>query len=156
MSDRIAVMNKGEILQVGTPREIYELPEHRFVAEFIGHSNFFQGTVEPGSTAQLTVVNCRGRPLAGKCLRAPQPGSPATLSLRYEKIALNATPADGDWRGTVEKITFTGPSVRVDVKLPEDLVATVELPAGTTNANLAVGQAVGLAWSPGNANVLLD
>ena len=45
MSDRIAVMNQGRLVQVGSPIEVYELPEHRFVAEFMGHSNLIPGTM---------------------------------------------------------------------------------------------------------------
>lgn len=157
MSDRIAVMDKGEILQVGTPRAIYEAPEHRFVAEFIGHSNFFQGTVVSDSAPDgITSINCNGRIMQGKCRSAPSPGTPATISLRYEKILLSCAPGADSWKGSVSKITFTGPAVRAEVSLPDDLLATVELSAGSPAASLSVGQTVGLSWSPENANVLLD
>jgi ABC-type Fe3+/spermidine/putrescine transport system ATPase subunit len=59
LSDRIVVINQGEILQVGTPREVYERPQSRFVADFLGQSNFFEGTITQleGSLAQFTTDN---------------------------------------------------------------------------------------------------
>jgi ABC-type Fe3+/spermidine/putrescine transport system ATPase subunit len=83
ISDRIAVMEKGRILQVGSPREIYEQPAHAFVADFIGGCNWLEGTVAEG---MLTLA-------AGPRMPCPAPSQPARLALRWEDLRL-ATEAD--------------------------------------------------------------
>ncbi len=59
LSTRIAVMNRGQVVQVGTPSEIYEFPQSRFVADFIGTTNLFEGTVD-GGAAGTRLVTQRG------------------------------------------------------------------------------------------------
>ena len=59
MSDRIAVMSKGKILQVGSPRDIYDRPDQRFVADFIGEANFLQGTVCGDNAGRRNGAACR-------------------------------------------------------------------------------------------------
>lgn len=91
MADRIAVMNEGEVLQVGAADEIYERPSDRFVADFIGETNFLDGVLEgkEGSTGFLKMSD--GTTLRG-VLRDPDVtlGAPATLAVRPEKIELSA------------------------------------------------------------------
>lgn len=157
MSDRIAVMDKGEILQIGTPREIYEAPEHRFVAEFIGHTNFFHGPVRSAPDADgVVAVECLGRILKGKCRATPTLGALATISVRYEKVALSVAPGAGDIQGTLSKLTFTGPTLRAEVVLNDGAIVTVEMLGVSEAGSLAVGRPVGLSWLPHAANVLLD
>lgn len=90
MADRIAVMRAGKALQVGTPREIYERPNTRFVAAFIGESSFFPGTVTRSNGASATVNLDSGEDLA--CLAAGASGRVA-VAVRPENIQLRA--ADG-------------------------------------------------------------
>ena len=87
MSDRIGVMSNGELLQVGTPEEIYESPVNRFVADFIGETNFIDGEVTAPGRVRLTngaIVEARTHSGAG---------SAVTLTLRPEKLNIN-TPGD--------------------------------------------------------------
>src|SRR3546814_13883006 len=58
MSDRIAVMDQGHILQIGAPTEIYEHPQRRFVADFIGETNFLQGRIEIAGSAAMARLAC--------------------------------------------------------------------------------------------------
>ena len=90
MSDRICIMQNGRIVQVGSPRELYDRPQSRYVADFVGKSNFFTGKVA-GSSGDLAQLICAGRQLTG---RAPQPlviGQAATLCLRPEQMTLTRT-----------------------------------------------------------------
>lgn len=93
MSDRIAVMNKGIVLQIGTAVEIYERPNCRYVADFIGESNFFNGTVKfiNGSSARIFVddLNCEIEGLNQGNLVL---GGRAIASIRPEKIRLSTQP----------------------------------------------------------------
>ncbi len=87
MSDRIAVMNEGDVLQVGTPEEIYEMPQNRFVADFIGKTNFLSGeVVEVGERAKVKIAD-------GVVVEASLPegktfarGEQAVVSIRPEKV----------------------------------------------------------------------
>lgn len=87
MSDRIAVMNEGVVQQVGQPRQIYEHPENRFVADFIGETNFVSGVVE--TVGDFTTVMLGTTPVLGSADgRLLQRGQPITLAIRPEKINL--------------------------------------------------------------------
>lgn len=90
MSDRIAVMNKGQVLQIGTPIEIYERPRKKFVADFIGETNFLQGIVKSRSGEYITVYI---RDLDIEVIGIPQDnlniGQEVVVSIRPEKIRLS-------------------------------------------------------------------
>jgi ABC-type Fe3+/spermidine/putrescine transport system ATPase subunit len=78
ISDRIAVMEKGRILQVGSPREIYEQPAHAFVADFIGGCSWLDGKIADGALALE----------AGPHIPCPGPAQAARLALRWEDLRL--------------------------------------------------------------------
>ena len=90
ISDRIAVMNKGEILQVGTPAEVYEAPADTFVADFLGENNFFGGKVTEIINEELAKIQVDG---IGEIIieqdKKVQLGDKVTISLRPEKIRLS-------------------------------------------------------------------
>ncbi|HER34462.1 MAG TPA: ABC transporter ATP-binding protein, partial [Halothiobacillaceae bacterium] len=96
MSDRIAVMHQGRALQVGSPTEIYERPSCRFVADFIGETNFLNGVVEEqGDGVVCVVVGGRLRVLAETDETFPR-GAQVTAAVRPEKIRLLPEPARGN------------------------------------------------------------
>jgi spermidine/putrescine transport system ATP-binding protein len=116
MSDRICIMRDGRIVQVGGPSDLYDRPQNRYVADFVGKSNFFEGRVTDidGSTARLEGPGglvFTGRPGAG--LTA---GSAAVASLRPEQIALART-GDGV-PVTVETRIFLGEHIEYLVRHP--------------------------------------
>jgi spermidine/putrescine ABC transporter ATP-binding subunit len=121
MSDRIAVMNDGRIEQCGLPTELYDEPSTRFVATFIGESNFIDGIVDrlDSSTA------CVGAPGLGE-LRAPAraglvAGAPVALTVRPEKIVADENGLATDMNvitGTVDDVVFVGEMRRYVVLLP--------------------------------------
>jgi spermidine/putrescine transport system ATP-binding protein len=87
MSDRIAVMSAGIVQQVGTPREIYEHPTNRFVADFIGETNFVAGSVS--DLGDFTRMNVHGISMLGTADgRSLEVGQAVTLAIRPEKINL--------------------------------------------------------------------
>jgi putrescine transport system ATP-binding protein len=93
LATRIAVMDRGKVAQVGTPSEIYEVPQSRFVADFVGTTNLFEGTVaacEPG----LITVNCAetGCDLLVDDIGRFTPGQRVWVALRPEKIRLSKQP----------------------------------------------------------------
>jgi spermidine/putrescine transport system ATP-binding protein len=142
MSDRIGVMKDGLLLQIGTPEEIYESPVNRFVADFIGETNFIDAeVVGPGEVRIGTGDIVRARTHSA-------PGSKVTLTLRPEKIHPHAPetdlPADRcSIRGTVVRRIYYGTSLYYEVEVGDDIV------------DVRVENRPSLArWSPGDRVVL--
>jgi spermidine/putrescine ABC transporter ATP-binding subunit len=147
MSDRVAVMNHGRIEQVETPGRIYEQPNTRFVADFLGTSNFIAATVEAvGATGAL-------RTRSGLRLEAALPperriGDRLNLSLRPERIRLLPAEAAGALvRGTIVEASFFGNMQRYLVRIDagETLIATRP---SLGEPMVPAGSAVGLSWEP--------
>ncbi|MBI2081153.1 MAG: ABC transporter ATP-binding protein [candidate division NC10 bacterium] len=123
LSGRIAVMDGGRIVQEGTPQEVYHRPARRFVAEFVGVSNVFPGTVREASPGRL-VAEVPGIGLLEASpdhAALPQPGAPVLLSVRPEAMTLwgpEEKPAGKNAaRGMVRASTFQGASVEYEVLL---------------------------------------
>ncbi len=91
MADRIAVMSNGRFLQVGQPHEIYETPNCRFVADFIGNVNLFDGTIEAVAPDHCVVATNGGRLTVGHGITGG-PGMAVSVALRPEKIELSREP----------------------------------------------------------------
>ncbi|MGB8623795.1 MAG: ABC transporter ATP-binding protein [Paracoccaceae bacterium] len=108
LSDRICVMRDGEIVQVGSPQELYDRPETRYVADFVGTSNFFEGQVVSmdGDTATLRLPD--GKTLTGQHASHVQPGVSACVSLRPEQIELQEHATDAALPVTVQNRIFLG------------------------------------------------
>jgi iron(III) transport system ATP-binding protein len=114
MSNRVAVMRDGKIEQVGRPREIYESPNSRFVADFIGTSNFIEGTVQARENGVYAVKTTDGELRIRSNADFPV-GASVVVSARPEHIAIAPGSSNGTapnrWRGTVEARAFLGESV---------------------------------------------
>ncbi len=114
LSSKIAVMSNGQVMQLGRPRDIYENPNSRFVAEFIGTSNFITGTVASVDGESVTVETTEGR-LRVRSTTAVSVGSDAIVSIRPEAVALSVSSASGtapnEWSGQVVTRAFLGDSV---------------------------------------------
>ncbi|TCT03130.1 spermidine/putrescine transport system ATP-binding protein [Tepidamorphus gemmatus] len=117
MSDRIAVLQAGEVQQVGTPEDIYLRPRNRFVADFIGDTNFIEARVERvfDGAVELTIDN--GIPVRARLSHRVAPGEMVTLSLRPENIVITA-PDAGLAEARVLEQTFLGPNSLVTLELP--------------------------------------
>jgi len=111
MSNRVAVMREGKIEQIGAPREVYERPKSRFVADFIGTSNFIDGSIERREGGVYVVKTPDG------LLRVPSDaefavGAPVVVAARPEHIELTVGRSNGAapnlWRGRVEARAFLG------------------------------------------------
>lgn len=147
MADRIAVMNEGRVEQLGTPVEIYKRPASRFVADFIGDSNFFAAELD-GGVAVLrdgTRVGCRGG--SGR----------ATLMVRPESIRIaapGAAPVPAI-RGRVVQTSFLGSFVRVAVTSPATEGLVIAALQGPDAEHLPdVEREVELWWAEEDAVVL--
>ena len=158
MSDRIAVMNRGKVEQLGTPEELYDRPTTRFVADFIGTTNLLHGTVEEVSAESATVrLDSGDRCRIGGVGRAA--GQAVDLSLRPEAVAIRALDGDVSTRdaelgATVEQVAYLGNAVQYLVRTKGGLGMTILAPK--TGPRLVPEQGVALTWSPAEALVLGD
>tara|TARA_R110002049_G_scaffold78030_4_gene199153 strand:+ start:570 stop:1706 length:1137 start_codon:yes stop_codon:yes gene_type:complete len=128
LASRMAVMDKGQIMQVGVPTDVYEYPESRFVADFIGSINFFSGvvTAKNGDAVQLDVAETGGTLTASSPLDA-QIGERLTLALRPEKIRISRDQPEGGNAvpGMVEDLGYFGKDSLYRIKLASGHVLSV-------------------------------
>jgi iron(III) transport system ATP-binding protein len=114
MSNRVAVMREGRIEQVGRPRDVYEAPHSRFVADFIGTSNFIDGVVEARQNGVYTVRTPDGELRVRSDSEFPA-GTKVVVAARPEHVELSEDSANGTganrWRGRVEARAFLGEAV---------------------------------------------
>lgn len=112
MASRIAIMSKGRVLQVGTPSEIYEHPVNRFVADFIGNVNLFEGKLSVDEPDRCAVESGIGEIHVGHGMPGTL-GMPVALAVRPEKIEISKQPPPSDagpnvFKGKVKEIAYFG------------------------------------------------
>jgi iron(III) transport system ATP-binding protein len=127
LSTAVAVMRSGDIIQIGRPREIYENPNSRFVAEFIGTSNFLTGTVAARDGDRYT-VNTPDGPLVLESSADVPVGDEVVVSIRPEAVEVSPTSRAGEvpneWKGTVLTRAFLGEAVDHVVQVGEHEIRT--------------------------------
>ena len=157
LSDRIAVMNHGKILQVGTPSEIYDVPQSRFVADFIGTSNFLEGTLISKNEIKLPTKP----PL--KIVSTPKDNvplnTPVTVAVRPERIDLRMSPtsdAGNLLRGVIQDEIYLGTTLQYTVltNYPTPLIVHQQNTGMKNGHRFRRGDTVYLQWTPENAVVL--
>ncbi len=145
MSDRIGVMSSGKLQQVASPREIYTAPVNRFVADFIGETNFLPATSAPG-----------GARLGSGAIVAAE-GEGTVLTIRPEQVQVVGPDAPGTIPGTVENLVYFGTDMHVHLRLGDGatLVARMLLPPGG-EAGLSTADTVGVTFTPGAARLIRE
>ncbi|MBD3305570.1 polyamine ABC transporter ATP-binding protein [candidate division KSB3 bacterium] len=120
ISDRIAVMNEGRVEQLGTPKAIYEFPKTRFVADFIGTSNFLTGTYR-GVEDGFQRIAIAGTAIGVKSQHTLTIGEEVTVVVRPEKLMISKDPPTSSINtlcGVIEDIIYVGTDTRYFVKIP--------------------------------------
>jgi spermidine/putrescine transport system ATP-binding protein len=150
MSDRIGVMSAGHLQQVGSPKDIYTRPVNRFVASFIGETNFLPATLE-GDAIRFDTGDTL--PFGGAFA---EKGRKVTATVRPEQVRLGP-PEDGAIPATVTNLVYFGTDTHCHLHLADgtEVVARLQSPA-TGDAGLATGQKVGIRFVPGALQVLED
>jgi spermidine/putrescine ABC transporter ATP-binding subunit len=151
LSDRIVVMDRGRIVQTGTPDEVYETPSSHFVSDFIGMMNALPATVLGHGPEGLRVRLENGRELGVPLAPAAAPGSAIELMLRPEKVLVNPGPEAGltTLPGRVAHIVYMGAVTYLHVALEGGGTMTAMLPNGAgAPATPARDTAVTLGWRP--------
>ena len=156
MSDRIAVMSKGQVLQVGNPREIYDAPADRFVAEFIGETNFLTGCVRKVADETAEVMLEGGATISAVAAGAGV-GDDVTIVVRPEHSEVVAASAKGSGvtNGTLENVVYFGTDTHFHVRLPDGSVfVTRQQNKPRLSSELAVGSEVSIAVAADAARIL--
>jgi ABC-type Fe3+/spermidine/putrescine transport system ATPase subunit len=153
ISDRIAVMKKGEIVQVGTPQELYMNPKTLFVANFIGESNFLEGSIEELVNGEL-VIELRGGAKVHASGKGLAKDERAIVVIRPEVLTVEKEAYQGKnlLRGEIEKITFEGTVIRYVIRLESEDVVVVIKPS-LTEKWFDVGSKLTLSFDPEKAHV---
>jgi putrescine transport system ATP-binding protein len=162
LSTRIAVMNRGQVIQVGTPSEIYEFPQSRFVADFVGTTNLFEGTVSGNEPGHLIVRSSEaGCDLIVDELGRFSNGQRVWVALRPEKIRLSKQPVSGERinqvKGMVWELGYLGNRSTYRIKTETGKLITVFAQNGTRTAEWSIdwSDEVYLSWTA-NCAVLLN
>jgi spermidine/putrescine transport system ATP-binding protein len=154
MSDRIAVMDKGRVLQVGTPREIYTRPVDRFVAGFIGETNFMPCTVVSSNHAHALARLGDGFTVEVESDAQFADGTAATLSVRPEHARIVASRQSGLLDATIENLVFIGTGIQLHARLNDGSSFMVLQPDSGKAAPLEIGQLISIAINDGAARLL--
>ena len=153
ISDRIAVMKKGKIVQVGTPQELYMNPNSLFVAHFIGESNFLEGSVANSNGTDLE-IELRGGAKVQAVGKGVGESERAVLVIRPEIFVVEreSSKKKNLLRGKVEKITFEGTFVRYVIRL-ESQDSVVVIKPSLTEKWFDVGATIALSFAPEKVHV---
>lgn len=159
MSDRIAVMNEGRIIQEGTPREIYTRPASVFASAFIGETNLIEGTVVATEDSVVTFAAAGGKHVKANGSIPLKPGTRGTLSVRPEAVRVELAASCNDTldgiRGEVAEVVYLGNRIRIEAAAGDQVVIWADL-RDDEAAGLDVGMPVILSWAPSAAQVWPD
>jgi spermidine/putrescine ABC transporter ATP-binding subunit len=157
MSDRIAVMNEGRIAQLGRPEDLYDRPCSRFVASFLGESNFLPGIVLDFQDGDIVVAECGGTMLRAVAPSRPVRGDKVMLTMRPERVRFadeRCTPALNRMLATVTEAVFAGERCRYLLAAPDGTAMVLKEPSGAAVRRRAVGEMAEIAWSAADTVVV--
>jgi spermidine/putrescine transport system ATP-binding protein len=157
MSDRIAVMNKGKILQIGGPRDIYDRPSERFVANFIGDTNFIEAELKSGANGFGTVVLPSGREAKASLPEGGARPGRVSVVIRPEHAILTRDVNAGILKGTLENIVYFGTDTHYHLKLASGDPFTIRSQnSRNRDASYKAGEDVGITFDDNALQVLRD
>ena len=157
MSDRVAVMNDGNILQIGAPNEIYDHPSERFVADFIGDTNFLAADVVERNA---DILACRLE--SGEVLRVPSGANPperdrVTLAIRPEQVKLSGNEGESSLQGKLRDAVYIGTDTHYRIELADGELFTARVQNARGAQQLfARGDRVGIVIDPASVQLLKD
>ena len=146
LSHEIAVMSEGRIQQIASPREIYEKPANRFVADFVGNSNFIDGVAQSSCSVRTEIGDLR---VNASDLRA---GEPVAISVRPEDVELSETrpPLENVWDARVDQKVFLGEAVDFQVSVGSRVLLSRQHP----NLRTKVGEPIFVRLDPEKCTIL--
>jgi iron(III) transport system ATP-binding protein len=154
LSDRVAVMRDGRVLQVARPKELYERPVNRFVADFVGTNNFLAGVCRDRSARGLLVETAIGL-VAARPAATVAPGGRCVLAIRPENLALGGA-AENRFEGRVVLPSYLGNTLRYDVETREGVTLKVDVGDPWHHEVLPAGELVTVTFPASVALALED
>jgi len=158
MSDRIAVMNAGNVDQIGSPTEIYDRPSTVFVASFIGQANLWAGRQTGRTNRDFVEIEVLGTTLKARPGDTTiEPGGHATLMVRPERVRVSMDAPTDDVatvQATVTDLCFQGPVVRLSMAASDDSPILAHIGAEQDLPMLRPGDHVHVSWAPDASLVL--
>ena len=158
MSDRIAVMNQGNVEQIGSPTEIYDRPATVFVAGFIGQANLWHGRQTGRANRDFVEVEVLGTTLKARPGDTTiEPGGQATLMVRPERVRVSMDRPEGDVAAVGAKVvdlTFQGPVLRLSLAAADDSPIVAHVGPEQNLPLLRPGDDVFVGWAPDASLVL--
>jgi len=163
LSSRIAVMEQGRFEQIGSPKEVYEYPTNRFVADFVGTINMFEGIVHEIKDDRITVKSDdAGTNLSALSDNPPEKGAKVCVAVRPEKIFISQNEPDNDedtrLPGVVEDFGYFGNLSLYRIKLANGKIVQVSAQnrRRTAERQLEWDDEVFISWRPRSAVILVD
>ena len=157
MSDRIAVMSRGEVQQIGTAHDIYDRPRNRFVANFIGETNLLDVTVETINDASVACRLSNGKLIEVSSAGEAAAGALGHVSIRPEQLMLAPPQDDALLEGVVDRLIYLGTDNQHLVHLPDGSEIRIRSQAVRQSSDtFAPGDRVGIRVNPGAARLLVD
>jgi spermidine/putrescine transport system ATP-binding protein len=153
MSDRIAIMNKGKVVQIGEAKEIYKKPKTQFVAGFIGETNFLEGVCK-----SCVCFEAKSLPSPVN-VEAPEvfAQKPALLCIRPEKILVGKklSGVENVYEGTIEEYTYLGSFVFLRIRITDDVVLRTQVQVSEDSlTDFRVGDKIHVGWEKDSATVI--
>ncbi|MBI2368886.1 MAG: ABC transporter ATP-binding protein [Deltaproteobacteria bacterium] len=155
LSDRIAVLEGGRLIQVGTPRELYRAPRNQFVAHFVGKINFLRGTVLDGVGPVASVKLEDGHQIRVRAPGPLRPGASVCVAVRPEALRVwagapepqpEAVPGLNRLDGVLERVRYAGNFTHLFIRITENCTLLAEV--GGERAELHTGEPVRAGWAP--------
>lgn len=157
MANRVVIMSRGQIEQIGTPQEIYRTPGTKFVADFLGSSNIFEGTVQKGPDGRIEIGTKAGTLAVAGAGRDLPVGQRATLTVLDTKTHLSATEPQGSNAVPVRMIgeEFVGATATIYLETPEGQEIRVQKGHDElADLQLEIGQSLFAWWRPEDGHII--
>ena len=152
MSNRIAIMNEGKIIQLDTPSQLYESPANLFVAGFIGESNFLEGRVAESEGNKTAIVTREGLKVWVRKLDHLDSGEEIAVAIRPEKIQILSNDKDASndiinrFTGRIEEIVYVGEARIYRINLAAGVIVEVKVQSGPDVKDYRIGGEVQIGW----------
>ncbi len=159
ISDRVAVLNRGIVEQLGTPDDLYDRPSNKFVADFIGESNFLTGRVAEIANGSCRVVTTMGLALQCPAQEKVALGQEITVAVRPESILIGSTPLGNDvnqLEGKLEEVIYYGEATRLSIRVNDRESLVVKQANTGLQDSLVIGEKICMRWKQSKTTMIVN
>ncbi len=158
MSDSIAILDHGNLLQEGPPSEVYDRPVNHFVADFLGESNFLHGKIDAVQGEDVFITLSAGQKIEATLRGNLQNGEPVRCVIRPESMKVKSKADDNEMHitGTIKEVIYLGDSIKYVLKISEDEEINVKVLNPSAQEQFAVGDTVQVVYKKENMLALAE